>query len=58
MYRRDRLKIKALRTGNASDWSNFKKLRNEVNNSIKKVKKSIINQSIINQFNRNRRGFQ
>ena len=40
MYRRDRPKIKALRTGNASDWSNFKKLRNEVNNSIKKVKKS------------------
>ena len=40
MYRRDRLKIKALQTGNASEWSNFKKLRNEVNNSIKKVKKS------------------
>ena len=40
MYRRDRLKIKALRTGDVSDWSNFKKLRNEVNNAIKKVKES------------------
>ena len=39
MYRRDRLKIKALRTGDPSDWSNFKKLRNEVNKSTKNVKK-------------------
>ena len=37
MYRRDRLKIKALWIGDPSDWSNFKKLRNEVNNSIKKT---------------------
>ena len=34
MYRRDLLKIKALRTGDPKDWSNFKKLRNEVDNSI------------------------
>ena len=40
MYRRDRLKIKALRTGDPSDWNNFKKLRNEVNNEIKNVKRS------------------
>ena len=40
MYRRGRLKIKALRTGDPSDRSNFKKLRNEVNNSIKNAKKS------------------
>ena len=40
MYWRDHLKIKALRTGDPSDWSNFKKLRNEVNNTIKNVKKS------------------
>jgi len=40
MYRIDRLKIKALRTGNPSDWTNFKNLRNEVNNAIKNVKKS------------------
>ena len=40
MYRRGSLKIKALRTGDSSDWSNFKKLRNEVNNSIKNVKRS------------------
>ena len=38
MYRRDRLKIKALRTSDPSDWSYFKKLGNEVNNSIKNVK--------------------
>jgi len=30
----------ALRTGDPSDWSNFKKLRNEANNSIKNVKRS------------------
>ena len=40
IYRRDRLKIKALWTSDPSDWSNFKKLRNEVNNSIKNVKRS------------------
>ena len=40
MYWRDHLKIKALRTGDPSDWSNFKKLHNEVNNTIKNVKKS------------------
>ena len=40
MYQRDRLKIKALRTGNPSDWSNFKKLHNEVNNSNNNVKRS------------------
>ena len=40
MFRRDCLKIKALRTGDPSDWNNFKKLRNEVNNAIKNVKKS------------------
>ena len=40
MYRGD-LKIKALRTGDPSDWSNnFKKLHNEVNKSTKSVKKS------------------
>ena len=40
MYGRDRLKIKALRTGDPSDWSYFKKLRNEVSNSTKSVKMS------------------
>ena len=40
LHRRDRLKIKALRTGDSSDWNNFKKLRNEVYNAIKNVKKS------------------
>ena len=45
MYRGDRLKIKALRTGDVSDWSNFKKISNEVNNSIEKVKKSYYNKT-------------
>jgi len=40
LYRRDRLKIKALRTGDPSDWIDFKKLCNEVNSAIKNVKKS------------------
>ena len=40
MYRRDRIKITALQTGDISVWRNFKKLRNEVNNAIKNVKKS------------------
>ena len=40
LYRRDRLKIKALRTGDPSDWINFKKLRNEVNSAIENVKKA------------------
>ena len=38
MYRRDRLKIDASKTHNPADWSNFKKLRNEVNNAIKHAK--------------------
>ena len=42
IYRRDRLKIKALRTGDPSDRNNFKKLRNEVNNAIKNVKKVLL----------------
>ena len=40
MYRRNRFKMKALRTGDPSDWNNFKKLRNEVNTAIKNVKKA------------------
>ena len=33
-------KIKVLRTGDLSDWSNFKKLRNEANYIIKNEEKS------------------
>ena len=35
MHLRDRLKIKAIRSGDAIDWDNFKKARNNVNNAIK-----------------------
>ena len=40
MHLRDRLKIKAIRSGDAIDWNNFKRARNNVNNVIKKAKKS------------------
>ena len=43
MYRRDRLKIIASRTKNPEDWSNFKTMRNQVNNSIKNAKTSYYN---------------
>ena len=38
MHFRDTLKIKATRSGSASDWSQFKKCRNAVNNEIKQAK--------------------
>ena len=34
MHLRDRLKIKAIRSGDAIDWNNFKRARNNVNNAI------------------------
>ena len=40
MHLRDRLKIKAIRSGDAIDWNNFKRACNNVNNAIKKAKKS------------------
>ena len=40
MHLRDRLKIKAIRSGDAIDWNNFKRARNNVNNAIKNAKKS------------------
>ena len=40
MHLRDRLKIKAIRLGDAIDWNNFKRTRNNVNNAIKNAKKS------------------
>ena len=38
VYRRDRLKIIALRTKNPEDWSDFKKMRNHIKNAIKNAK--------------------
>jgi len=43
-----------LRTGDPSDWSNFKKLRNEVNKSTKNVKKSCYYKTF-ETYNRNSR---
>ena len=40
MQLRDRLKIKAIRSGDAIDWNNFKRARNNVNNAIKTARKS------------------
>ena len=42
MYRRDRLTIIASRTKNPEDWTNFKKMRNQVNNGLKMQKRLII----------------
>ena len=38
LHARDILKLKATRSGNAEDWRKFKKLRNIVNNEIKRAK--------------------
>jgi len=40
MHLGDRLKIKAIRSGDAMDWNNFKRPRNNVNSAIKTDKKS------------------
>ena len=40
MHLRDRLKMKAIRSGDAVDWNNFKRQRNNVKNAIKNAKKS------------------
>lgn len=45
MHLRDRLKIKAIRSGDAIDWNNFKRSRNNVNNAIKIAKKSYYSKS-------------
>ena len=40
MHLRDRLKIKAIWSGDAIEWNTFKRARNNVNNAIKNAKKS------------------
>ena len=40
MHFRDRLKIKAIRSGDPNDWNDFKRARNNANNAIKNAKKS------------------
>ena len=40
MHLRDRLKIKAIRSGDAIDRNDFKRARNNVNNAIANAKKS------------------
>lgn len=41
--KRDRMKHKALRSGKTSDWKNYKKLRNKVNNQKKYAKETFFN---------------
>ena len=52
MHLRDRLKIKAIRSGDDIDWNNFKRARNNVNvnNAIKNAKKSYYEKAIINEL--------
>ncbi|RMX39834.1 hypothetical protein pdam_00023350 [Pocillopora damicornis] len=40
MHLRDRLKVKAIRSGDPNDWNDFKRAHNNVNNAIKNAKKS------------------
>ena len=42
VHLRDRLKIKAIRSGDAIDWNNFKRSRNNVNNAIKIARKGLL----------------
>ena len=46
MHLRDRLKMKAIRSGDAVDWNNFKRQRNNVKNAIKNAKKSYYVKSV------------
>ena len=47
MHLRDRLKIKAVRSGDAIDWNNFKRSCNNVNNAILKLLKSPIIRNLL-----------
>ena len=47
MHERDIMKLKAIRSKNPPDWSEFKRLRNKVNNNIKIAK------GILSQFTNN-----
>ena len=40
MHLRDRLKVKAIRSGDPNDWNDFKRAHDNVNNAIKNAKKS------------------
>lgn len=40
IHLRDRLKVKAIRSGDPNDWNDFKRAHNNVNNAIKNAKKS------------------
>ena len=47
MHLRDRLKVKAIRSGYPNDWNNFQRARNNANNAIKNAKRSYYLKSFI-----------
>lgn len=47
MHLRDRLKVKAVRSGYPNDWNNFQRARNNANNAIKNAKRSYYLKSFI-----------
>lgn len=46
LHARDILKLKSTRSGDADNWRNFKKLRNMVNNEIKRAKEFYYKQAL------------
>ena len=55
MRSRDAAKKKAIRTKNPSDWANYKKLRNKINNKVKTTKASYYHNSFIQSEGNSRR---
>ena len=52
---RDAAKKKAIRTKNPSDWANYKKLRNKINNKVKTTMASYYHNSFIQSEGNSRR---
>ena len=52
------MKLKAIRSKNPQDWSEFKRLRNKVNSDIRIVKESYYKQSFTENKNDSRRTWQ
>ena len=53
MHKRDVLKMKAIRSIQPSDWTNFKKHRNYVNGQIKRAKVTYYHNAFFNNNNNN-----
>ena len=58
MHERDIMKLKAIRSKNPQDWSEFKLLRNKGNSNIKIAKESYYKQSLTEHKNDSRRTWQ